>query len=118
MYYLGIDLGGTNIAVGIVDDEYKIITKVSNATATDSAEQVADAMAATVREALAKAKLTLADIPWVGLGSPGTINKATGIIEYANNLPFKNTPMKKMLSERLDGKEIYMENDANAAAFM
>ena len=117
MYYLGIDLGGTNIAVGIVDEQYHIITKVSNATATDSAEQVADAMAATVREALAKANLTLADIPWVGLGSPGTINKATGIIEYANNLPFRNTPMKKMLSDRLDGKEIYMENDANAAAF-
>ena len=117
MYYLGIDLGGTNIAVGIVDEEYHIITKVSNATATDSAEQVADAMAATVREALAKAKLTLADIPWVGLGSPGTINKETGIIEYANNLPFKNTPMKEMLSQRLDGKEVFMENDANAAAY-
>ena len=45
------------------------------------------------------------------------INKATGIIEYANNLPFLNTPMQKMLSERLDGKPVYMENDANAAAF-
>ena len=52
-----------------------------------------------------------------GLGSPGTINKATGIIEYANNLPFKNTPMEKMLSERLEGKKVLMENDANAAAF-
>ncbi len=56
-------------------------------------------------------------MPWIGVGSPGTVNKATGIIEYANNLPFLNTPMQKMLSERLDGKTVYMENDANAAAF-
>ena len=53
----------------------------------------------------------------MGLGSPGTVNKASGIIEYANNLPFRDTPMQKMLSERLDGKPVYMENDANAAAF-
>ncbi len=117
MYYLGIDLGGTNIAVGIVDEEYKIVARASSKTQTDSAEQVADAMAATAREALKNAGLTLDDIPWVGIGSPGTVNRETGIIEYANNLPFRNTPMVKMLSERLDGKRVEMENDANAAAY-
>ena len=117
MHYLGIDLGGTNIAVGIVDEDCKIVAKVSSSTATENAEQVADAMAATARAALEKAGLTLDDVPWIGVGSPGTVNKATGIIEYANNLPFLNTPMQKMLSERLDGKNVYMENDANAAAF-
>lgn len=117
MHYLGIDLGGTNIAVGIVDEDCKIVAKVSSSTATENAEQVADAMAATARAALEKAGLTLDDVPWIGVGSPGTVNKATGIIEYANNLPFLNTPMQKMLSERLDGKTVYMENDANAAAF-
>ncbi len=117
MYYLGIDLGGTNIAVGIVDENYKIIARASSKTKTDSAEQVADAMAATAREALKNANLTLNDVPWIGLGSPGTVNKATGLIEYANNLPFKNTPLEKMLSERLDGKKVLMENDANAAAY-
>ena len=105
MYYLGIDLGGTNIAVGIVDEENK------------NAEQVADAMAETARKALESAGLTLADVPWIGVGSPGTINKSTGIIEFANNLPFKNTPMQEMLSQRLEGKQVLMENDANAAAF-
>ncbi|MCI8386192.1 MAG: ROK family protein [Acutalibacter sp.] len=117
MYYLGIDLGGTNIAVGVVDEDCKIVAKANSSTATDNAEQIADAMAETAREALKKAGITLADVPWVGLGSPGTVNKASGIIEYANNLPFRDTPMQKMLSERLDGKPVYMENDANAAAF-
>ncbi len=117
MYYLGIDLGGTNIAVGVVNEDCKIVAKANSSTATENAEQIADAMAATARQALEKAGITLADVPWVGLGSPGTVNKATGIIEYANNLPFRDTPMQQMLSQRLDGKPIYMENDANAAAF-
>ncbi len=117
MHYLGIDLGGTNIAVGIVDEENKIIARANSKTKTDSAEQVADAMAETARTALASAGLTLADVPWIGVGSPGTINKATGIIEFANNLPFKNTPMQEMLSKRLEDKQVLMENDANAAAY-
>lgn len=117
MYYLGIDLGGTNIAVGIVDENYQIVARATSKTKTDSPEQVADAMAETAREALKNANLTLDDVPWIGVGSPGTVNKATGIIEYANNLPFRNTPMVQMLSDRLDGKEVLMENDANAAAY-
>ncbi len=117
MHYLGIDLGGTNIAVGIVDEENKIIARANSKTQTENAEQVADAMAETARQALQSAGLTLADVPWIGVGSPGTINKSTGIIEFANNLPFKNTPMQEMLSQRLDGKQVLMENDANAAAF-
>ncbi len=117
MYYLGIDLGGTNIAVGIVDENYQIIARATSKTKTESPEQVADAMAETAREALKNANLTLDDVPWVGIGSPGTVNKATGLIEYANNLPFRNTPMAKMLSDRLDGKKVLMENDANAAAY-
>ena len=106
MYYLGIDLGGTNIAVGIVDEENKIIARATSKTKVDNAEQVADAMVETAREALKNAGITLDDVPWIGVGSPGTINKATGIIEFANNLPFKNTPMVEMLSSRLDGKKV------------
>ena len=72
MYYLGIDLGGTNIAVGIVDDNNQIIARATSKTKLDNAEQVADAMAETVYAALKNANITLDDVPWVGLGSPGT----------------------------------------------
>ena len=117
MHYLGIDLGGTNIAVGVVDENMKIIARATNKTQVDSPEQVADAMAATAKEALKNAGLTLDDVPWVGLGSPGTVNRASGMIEFANNLPFSYTPLGQMLSDRLDGKRVVMENDANAAAY-
>ncbi len=116
MYYLGIDLGGTNIAVGVVDDDNKIIAKASSKTKVETAEQVADGMAQTSYDALKNAGLTLKDIEWVGIGSPGSANRDTGVIEYANNLPFRNTPLQKMVSDRLEGKKVYLENDANAAA--
>ena len=117
MHYLGIELGGTNIAVGIVDENHQIVARATAQTLVDTAEQVADSMAETARAALQSAGLTLDDVPWVGLGSPGTVNRTTGIIEFANNLPFRNTPMMQMLSDRLDGKRVVMENDANAAAY-
>ena len=63
MHYLGIDLGGTNIAVGIVDENMKIIARATSKTQVDSPEQVADAMAATAKEALKNAGLTLDDVP-------------------------------------------------------
>ncbi len=116
MYYLGIDLGGTNIAVGVVNDNNEIVARASTKTKVETAEQVADGMAETARMALTNAGLTLADVEWAGIGSPGSANQETGIIEYANNLPFKNTPLRQMLSDRLEGKKVFLENDANAAA--
>ena len=117
MYYLGIDLGGTNIAVGVVDENNKIIARASTKTKIETADQVADGMAETAYAALKNANLTLDDVPWVGIGSPGAANRETGVIEFANNLPFKNTPLQKMLSDRMEGKKVLLENDANAAAY-
>lgn len=118
MYYLGIDLGGTNIAAGVVNDDYKIVgeAKIKTNAGRPGEEIVAD-MAYAAREAVKKAGLTLGDIKCVGVGSPGSVNPYTGVIATANNLRFSNFPMRKLLSEKLDGMPIYMDNDANAAAY-
>lgn len=118
MKYLGIDVGGTNIAVGIVDENDKIVAKVSNKTPVPCTEEVfCDCVAKTAYEAMEKAGVTLAELPWIGLGCPGTINRATGVVEFSNNLGYSNFPVKKMLEERFEGKEVIIENDANAAAY-
>lgn len=118
MYYLGIDVGGTNLVAGIVDENHNIIAKFKAKTKVPcEPEEFADDLAATVHGVLKEANLTLDDVPWVGAGCPGTVNRATGIIEFANNLYFKNLELRKLLSERLGGKEIILENDANAAAY-
>ena len=117
-YYLGVDVGGTNLAVGVVDEENKIIARASAKCPVPCPEETfCDILADVIREALANANITLNDIPWIGLGCPGTVNRDTGVIEFANNLGYSNFPLRDMLSQRLEGKEIILENDANAAAY-
>ena len=116
-YYVGIDLGGTNIVAGVVDEEYNIIAKASTKTNCPRPEkEIADDMAKMALEAVKNAKLTIDDIEWIGVGTPGIANSETGIIEYSNNLGFKNTPMVKYIQETIN-KPVYIENDANAAAY-
>lgn len=117
MYRIGIDLGGTNIVAAVVNEKYELVSTAKCKTALPRpAEAIVDDMARLVREAVAGAGLTLADIDTVGVGSPGTCNADTGIVEYSNNLGFENLPLRDMLSQRLDSKPVYVENDANAAA--
>ena len=117
MYYLGIDLGGTNIAVGVVDENYKIVGRGKKKTnAPRPAEEICDDMAAAARMAIEDAGLTMDDIDAIGIGSPGSINPYTGVIATSNNLRFDNVPMGEMLKERL-GREVFIENDASAAAY-
>lgn len=116
-YYVGIDLGGTNIVAGVVDEEYNILTKASRKTnCPRPAEEIADDMAGVALDAIAQANLTPDQIEWIGIGTPGIANSATGIIEYSNNLGFENTPMVKWISEKT-GISAFIENDANAAAY-
>ncbi len=116
-YYVGIDLGGTNIVAGVVDEEYNIISKASTKTNCPRPEkEIADDMAKMAIEAVKNAKLTMDQIEWIGVGTPGIANSKKGIIEYSNNLGFKNTPMVKYIQESID-KPVFIENDANAAAY-
>lgn len=116
-YYVGIDLGGTNIVAGVVDENYKIIATAKTKTNCPRPDKaIADDMAKMALEAVKNAKLTINDIEWVGIGTPGIANSQTGIIEYSNNLGFNNTPMVKYIQETID-KPVFIENDANAAAY-
>ncbi|MGN1036310.1 MAG: ROK family protein [Ruminococcus sp.] len=116
-YYVGIDLGGTNIVAGVVDENYNIIATAKTKTNCPRPEKaIADDMAKMALEAVKNAKLTIDDIEWVGIGTPGIANSKTGIIEYSNNLGFNNTPMVKYIQETID-KPVFIENDANAAAY-
>lgn len=117
MYYLGIDLGGTNLAAGIVDESYRVILKTSRKTRVPcTGDELCEQLADAALETLEKAGLTLDDIPYIGIGTPGTVNRETGVIEFANNLHLNNLPLQELMENRLDKKTI-VENDANAAAF-
>ncbi len=116
-YYVGIDLGGTNIVAGVVDEKYNIIAKASTKTNCPRPDkEIAGDMAKMALLAVKNANLTIDDIEWIGIGTPGIANSATGIIERASNLGFENTPMVKYINESID-KPVFIENDANAAAY-
>lgn len=117
MYHLGIDLGGTNIAVGVVDENFKIVGRGKMKTnAPRPAEEICDDMATAVKMAVEDAGLTMDDIDTIGIGAPGSINPHTGMIAVSNNLQFEKVPMGPMLKERL-GRDVFIENDASAAAY-
>ena len=100
-YYVGIDLGGTNIVAGVVDENYKILSKASTKTNLPRPEkEIADDMAKVAVKAVKDAGITM----------------EKGIIEYSCNLGFDNTPMVEYIRESID-KPVFIENDANAAAY-
>ena len=114
MNYLGIDLGGTNVAAAVVDREGTILGRASLPTPR-GAEAVADQMAAASLAAAEAAGLTLEGVASVGIGSPGAIDPTAGVVKFWSNLDFEDVPLGEMMAARL-GKEIWLENDANAAA--
>ena len=117
MYYIGIDLGGTNIAVGIVDESFKIVKKGSTPTLVNrDPELIIADMGKLCLELLAETGIGLEEVVCAGIAAPGSVNPRTGIIEYANNLPFLRFPIADTLRKYLPVRKVYLENDANAAA--
>ena len=117
MYKLGIDLGGTNIVAGVVDDNYNILaTGKLKTNAPRPAEEIIDDMVAAAKTAIENAGLKIEDIDSMGVGSPGAIDPVNGVVCFSNNLEFYNVPMAAMLKERM-GVDFYIENDANSAAY-
>ena len=117
MYRIGVDLGGTNIAVGVIDEKNNIIARGGRKTNVPrAAEFIFDDMAAAIKDAMDAAGLTNADITSIGVGTPGSVNKELELIEFANNLGFDNVPAYKLLRERTGINNVYFDNDANCAA--
>ncbi len=117
MYYLGIDLGGTNIAIGIVDENYKIILKDKVPTKKERpTAEIIDDMAKLCASLVERANLTFDDIASAGIATPGSVDPVNGIVRYSNNVSMRNFPIADELKKRIPLKNVYIENDANAAA--
>lgn len=116
VYYLGVDLGGTNIACGVVNRQGEILGRASVKTGLPATgEEIAARIADCCQKAAVQAGCTIEQMESVGIGTPGIANSASGQVEYSCNLGFQNTPLADLVSEKL-GKPVYLENDANAAA--
>lgn len=113
---IGIDLGGTNIAVGLVNDNMEIVRRDKRKTLADrgTAAIVKD-MAELCLSLCESEGMKLSDVKSVGIGSPGSIDTKNGIVVFAANLGFRYTKLAGLLSEQI-GVPVLLGNDANVAA--
>ena len=117
MYRIGIDMGGTKIAAGIVGDDGGIAAQMSVPTGEPDALRIAETTTDLIRRILARSGVSEKEISSIGIGVPGTADQETGMIEYANNLGMENVPFLELLQPCFPHTPMALENDANAAAY-
>ncbi len=119
MYRIGIDLGGTNIAAGIVNESFEIVAKASIPTGAERpASEIAADMASLCHTVCEKAGISPSEIASVGIASPGIANHDDGVIEYCCNIPsFRQFAICDAVKAGFPVEHCFVENDANAAAW-
>ncbi|MGN1140404.1 MAG: ROK family protein [Oliverpabstia sp.] len=117
MKYIGVDLGGTNIAAGIVGEDGSLQYQDSVPTGKGGSREIAHRIAVLINQLLANAEMTIREIQAIGIGVPGTANQESGLVEYANNLGMEDEPFLDMLKPYFPDTKLAFENDANAAAW-
>lgn len=116
-YYIGIDLGGTFIKGGIVNENGEILLCDKTPTEVEKGDHgVAKNIARLALDLLSRLGLTTSDVEGLGIGSPGMIDSARGNVIYANNLGWENFMIGEELSSMLGGIPVKIGNDANVAA--
>ena len=117
-YAIGIDLGGTNIKGGIIDARRRLLVSDSVATEADrGVEHVFKRMVALAERLMKRRRLRRSDMVGIGVGAPGPMSHAKGLIYFAPNLPgWQNVPLRDMFHDAT-GVPVTLENDANSAAF-
>ncbi|NLE29333.1 MAG: ROK family protein [Phycisphaerae bacterium] len=119
-YYLGIDLGGTNIKTGVVDDDAKLLSKYSTPTCVEGnhSDTILKRMGQAGEIVIEQAGITVDDIAAIGVGSPGVLNHKEGFILAQPNIQgWKNVPVRDIISRYFKNKLTTLENDANVAAW-
>lgn len=117
MFYIGIDLGGTKIAAGIVDENGRLYSKEQISTQREkSGETVIESMSELARRAVSSANLSLSQIETVGIGIPATISADRKIIYNCNYVALDGLDIVASFQKHLK-LPVYVDNDGNAAAW-
>lgn len=117
MYTVGIDLGGTNIAVGLVNEKYEIVARLSTPTAASRGfDAIMKDMGQTVLTLLENNNVSLDQVKYIGVGAPGILDNDKGTVTDNSNLHWVDYPIREKLQQYID-KPVYLGNDANVAAW-
>jgi glucokinase len=114
---LGIDLGGTKIVAGIVDAEHTILGRAKRSTPAQEGETaILQAVVACALDALADAGVDVEDVAAIGVGSPGPLDSATGMIHFSVNLNVRNFPLGPDLQAHFH-RPVLLENDVRVGGY-
>lgn len=116
-YAIGIDVGGTNIKVGLFDREMNLVRSLQTLTDKElEADRMIGHLAVQVRQLMAESHLVTTDVRGIGAAFPSFIDYENGVVvETSNIISLNDLPVRRMLAERLQ-LPVWLENDANAAA--
>lgn len=118
MYRIGIDLGGTNIAAGIVNEKFEILAQDSTPTLADRPnEEIVKDIANLCKKLCERLGIRESEVESLGIASPGVVDDEKGEVDCAYNLGFFKFPILSLLKKELQISEMHIENDANAAAW-
>ena len=117
MYSIGVDIGGSKIAAGIVGDDSKLISKKSHPFphTGDPKDSIAT-IQSLINGLLEENNVGIQDVIAIGLAVPGSIDYARGVVIDAHNLDYHDFPLCQLVGDLFPGVTVYVENDANAAA--
>lgn len=112
---IGIDLGGTNMQIGVVDPLGKVIGRAKKKTrAAEGFKAVLGRMAEGVADACKDARIPVRSLAGIGIGAAGAVDPKTGVILQAPNLRWTNAPLARTLSTAT-GRPVFVTNDVRAA---
>jgi glucokinase len=108
---IGVDVGGTKVAAGVVDSRGKILEKLKRPTPAASPAQTAHVISATVLELMSRHQVDA-----VGLGAAGFVEETGATVLFAPNLAWRDEPVKQQVQDQV-GVPVIVENDANATVW-
>ncbi len=116
MVYVGIDVGGTNLKAGVVDQNGKMLSKVDCPTGVERGHEavVAD-MAKLALKAIEESGCSMDEVQAIGIGIPGVLDPRTGVVPFCTNLGWHDVPVIELMQKVID-KPVYVDNDATVAA--
>lgn len=116
-YSIGLDIGGTKIAAGIVDEEGNIFSEVKLPSKTKDKESMFEQLIRALEMTLSEFEGDKQDILGIGIGLPGKVDREHGVAVFQNNLPWPNFPLKERLLEHYPEMDIHIDNDVAVAAY-
>lgn len=115
MYYVGIDIGGTNLKAGLVDERYQLVATKKMPLQFTSMEQMGETLTDMALALLEENHIARDQVASIGMGFPGSVDNRRGVVIKTVNIPIRFMPVAEMVHRRWD-VPVYLGNDADCAA--